>query len=185
MRRKRLRGPFTADEFAAIYPEPHDASRWHDHNVRVAVTVAFGKVIPEDARRIVGDLSCGDAQIARGLTTDGVVLGDFARKYAITGPLEDTLPSLDPVDTYVCSETLEHVNDPELVLNLIRPVTSWLVLTTPLEKWSDANHEHQWAWDRAWIEHALTAASFTVTGFNELDLTAEWSPYRFGMWVAR
>jgi len=192
MRRERLRPAYTTDELQELYDIPHDSSRWRDHEVRVATTIALARGVAElsDGATAgfgyrVADLSCGDGRIARGVSRTAI-LGDFAPGYPITGPLEETLRQIDPVDLYICSETLEHLDDPAIVLELIRDRTANLVLSTPLEAWNDhGNPEHYWAWDREAVERMLDAAGFSTLAFCGLDLRAGWSPYYFGIWALR
>lgn len=187
MTRQRLRPAYTDDQLAGIYATPHDSSRWRDHKVRVGVTVELGRgLLHEDhGVQTVADLSCGDGTIARSLGAPTVILGDYAPRYEHTGPLEHTLDAIQPVDLYVCSETLEHLDDPDLVLKLLRQKTRYLLLSTPLDAWDEQNPEHYWAWSREDVEEMLRAAGFTtMKPFVRLDLRESWSPYCFGVWVA-
>jgi hypothetical protein len=183
MRRVRLRPAYSAEDLERLYAVPHDSSPWRDHDVRVAVTTAIARGFEE--RETVADLSCGDGRIARGVAL-APILGDIAPGYPVVGPLEQTLPYLRPVDLYVCSETLEHLDNPELVLALIRERTRFAVVSTPLEAWNDyGNPEHYWAWDREAVEAMFSEAGFEVVVFNALDMRPGWSPYCFGIWGLR
>lgn len=188
MRRERLRPAHDAATLATIYSRPHRSSTWNDHNIRVDVTIALGRGLLADlSEPAVADLSCGDARIARALTP-APVLGDFAPGYLLRGPIEETIELLADrhVDAFVLSETLEHLDDPEAVLAKIRPVTDGLILSTPVEAWNDLpNLEHYWAWDAEAVEAMLVAAGFEVRAYNALDLRRGFSPYCFGIWVAR
>jgi hypothetical protein len=160
--------------------------RWADHKVRVAVTSALAQGIRHHDATIksVADLSCGDGVIANSLGLPVVHLGDFAPGYQITGPLEQTLDKIPDVDVYVCSETLEHVDDPAAVLAKIRAKTRYLVLSTPIDAWNETNPEHYWAWGRSGVEELFTNAGFRMLVFNALDMRhAPWSPYCFGIWL--
>lgn len=165
-----------------VYPKPHDSSRWHDHNVRVAVTIALARGL-EDVQS-VADLSCGDGRIARGVREDAI-LGDFAPGYPITGALEITVPQLPGVDLYVASETLEHLDDPQAFLASVRPKAKYLCLTTPVEAWDEQNIEHYHAWDQEYVESMMVAAGWEPFVYNALDMRRGWSPYCFGMWLCR
>ena len=46
----------------------------------------------------VADLSCGNAEIARGLGVEHVVLGDYAPGYQLCGPIEETVEALRSAD---------------------------------------------------------------------------------------
>lgn len=181
MTRVRLRPAHTEQALATIYPQPHDHRRWRDHHVRVDTTIALAKGI--DDVTSVADLSCGNGAIAKAVRAPRTVLGDYAPGYDITGPIEQTIHGIDPVDLYVCSESIEHLDDPDLVLKLIRGKARHLLLTTPVDNWGDANIEHYWAWSQQDVEQMLTAAGWTVQVTNILDMRRAWSPYCFGMWV--
>lgn len=185
MTRTRLRPAYTPEQLAELYAAPHDHTRWDDHRLRVAVTIETCRwVAARSDVRTVADLSCGDAAIARALHADRVILGDYAPGYDHTGPLEATIEEIDPVDLYVCSETLEHLDDPDTVLKQIRAKTRHLVLSTPVDAGQDANPEHYWSWDRQGVEAMLTAAGFTVDVYTALDLRPGGYYYSFGIWAA-
>jgi len=166
-----------------IYAEPHDSSKWHDHNIRVAVTSAIANG-PVDVKSCA-DLSCGDARIARSVSAKETFLGDFAPGYRFTGPIIKTIDEIPHVDMFILSETLEHLDKPDRVLKLIRPKTKYLVLSTPLEAWDEVNLEHYWAWDQEYVESLLTDAGFEPGVFNGLDMRKMYSPYYFGIWLCR
>lgn len=188
--RQRLRPAYTPEELAEIYAKPHDSSRWRDHVVRVDVTIALGRGVVVPSVERIADLSCGNGAIAKGIgeASFGVelILGDFAPGYEHTGPIEKTIDEIEErVDVFVCSETIEHLDDPDAVLRKIRRKTRYLVLSTPVEAWGETNPEHYWAWDRAEVESMLQAAGFTtLKPYVELDMRSAWSPYCFGIWVA-
>lgn len=183
---QRLRPAYTPEQLAKVYEKPHEHAKWADHKVRVETTIALARGIRhhDKAVKSVADLSCGDGTIAKGLGLKNVHLGDFAPGYDHTGPLEKTLDEIPDVDIYICSETLEHLDDPAAALAKLRTKTRYLVLSTPIDAWNETNPEHYWAWGRADVEELFTAAGFRMLVFNALDMRhAPWSPYCFGMWV--
>jgi hypothetical protein len=190
--RQRLRPAHSPEALAEIYAKPHDSTRWNDHIVRVDVTRALVKGllrvdVPEGSNDppTVADLSCGNGRIASNLGVRNVILGDFAPGYAHTGPIEKTIDEIDPVDVFICSETIEHLDDPDAVLRKIRQKARHLVLSTPIEAWDETNPEHYWAWDREEVEVMLFRAGFpSLAPYVELDMRNAWSPYCFGIWVA-
>jgi len=184
--RQRLRPAHGEAELARLYAVPHDHTKWLDHEARVAVTLAVARTMTAPVRR-AADLSCGDGAILRGIRAGTRVFGDLAPAYEVCGPLEETLTGLDPVDLYVCCETLEHLDDPDSVLKQIRAVTSLLVLSTPVDAWQDPNVEHYWAWDRAGVEGMLRQAGFTPAVYTALDLrpVGGVGSYCFGIWLCR
>ena len=165
--RKRLRPAYSPDELAAIYPAPHQHNRWRDHVLRVNLTVEVCRWFTPVRR--AADLSCGDGAILQALDAETRIFGDFAPGYDICGPIEDTVRDLGDVDLFVCSETLEHLDDPDAVLWDIRARTSALVLSTPVgEIHEDRNPEHYWGWDEDGVELMLHKANFTPEVFTLL-----------------
>lgn len=186
MTRRRLRPAYTPDELARIYATPHDHTHWDDHKIRVGVTIeACRWVLRRSEVRTGADLSCGDAAILGALDVDRVILGDYAPGYEHTGPIEETIERIPPVDLFVCSETLEHVDQPDEVLTQIRKKTNWLVLSTPVDAFHDVNPEHYWAWDRQGVESMLAAAGFSVDIYCPIDTRPAGLYYCFGVWVCR
>jgi hypothetical protein len=184
--RVRLRPTYTPEQLAALYAAPHDHTRWEDHRIRVAITIeACRWFVRRGDVHTVADLSCGDAAIARALDVGTVVLGDFAPGYDHTGPLETTIEQIPPVDLFICSETIEHLDEPETALKQIRAKTRHLVLSTPVDAGQDANPEHYWSWDRPDVEAMLTAAGFTVEAYTAVDLRPAGFYYQFGIWACR
>lgn len=181
--RVRLRPAHTPERLAEIYAVPHDHTRWEDHRVRVAVTSAFARACAGRVGR-AADLSCGDGTILRAIDAEVRLFGDFAPGWPITGPIEDTIEQIPQVDVFICTETLEHVDNPGLVLKAIRAKTRGLVLSTPVDAWGDDNPEHYWSWSRAGVEEILTAAGFQPRVYAELDFRQAGGVYSFGLWWA-
>jgi hypothetical protein len=148
----------------------------------------------------IADLSCGNGAVVRDaaeyarslyrqrtqfdLTRVIEYLGDIAPGYAYVGPIEETLGQVPSVDLFVNGETLEHLDDPDLVLRSIACKTRWLVLSTPTQNWNDTNAEHLWAWSEDDVTAMLTEAGFTIDRVSVVD-SREWNePYRYGIWTA-
>lgn len=187
-----------------LYPRPHDHTRWKDHLIRVEETIKLGKQLLggdvfTDARfPVIADLSCGDAAIARGLgtvhsskpgETSKLILGDFAPGYSLTGPIEQTIHEIPvSVDLFILSETLEHLEDPELVLREIRVRSRMLLLSTPVdadvEMEQATNPEHIWAWSAEDVSEMLTSAGWQIGLHKVLEHPAG-GIYNFGLWSAR
>lgn len=182
--RLRLRPAHTPERLAEIYARPHEHRHWNDHRLRAVMTAQFAHELagPVDT---AADLSCGDAAILGSLGVGTRYLGDFAPGYPLCGPIEETIDQIPPVDLFVCCETLEHLDDPDLVLKKIRAKTKRLVLSTPVGAFDDANEEHYWAWDRDAVEDMLRAAGFEPNVFFELDFRACQGVYSYGVWWAR
>ena len=181
---KKLREFYTAKELIEVYPTPHDHVIYgRGHGIRVNVTIQLAKDMAYQAEaKSVADLSCGNGAIAKALNADKTIFGDYAEGYEYSGPLEVNLKKIENVDLYICSESLEHVEDPSSVLKLIRQKSKTLVLTTPIDAWHDINEEHYWAWGKQDVEMLLRNAGWTPDVFVMLDTTVFGEPYIYGMW---
>ncbi len=178
--RKRLRKKYSEEELKLVYSKPHEHHHWEDHKIRVQYTIEVAKQI--EGVESVADLSAGDATIINALDVTNKFIGDYASKYEFEGPIEDTIHDIPKVDLFICSETLEHVDDPEYVLSMIRSKTNKLILTTPEGKFDDTNPEHYWAWNKEGIEELLIATGFTPVRYEKLEL-AEKYYYDYQIWV--
>lgn len=180
--RRQLRPFHTAEQLAALYARPYDHTRWPDHIERVAhTTAALDRFAVMLGARSVADLSCGDGAIVNRSTHpwDLKVLRDLAT----TGlPVEEQINLLAPVDVFVCSETLEHVQDPDALLAAIRPKARGLLLTTPHGESDDTNPEHYWGWDSQDLDGMLAAAGWGERAM-ELFTPRAPSPYVFQIWT--
>lgn len=184
MTRQRLRPAWSAGDLARIYATPHDHRRWADHHLRVDATISLGRWICDGAKS-GADLSCGNGSILGALPLATKHFGDFAPGYDLCGPLEETIGKIPRVDLFVCSESLEHLDDPDAALAAIRPKAKVLLLSTPVDCWDDDNPEHYWAWSREDVERMLADAGFSPFVFMAVDFRQLGLPYCFGIWGAR
>lgn len=182
--RARLREAYAPAELAKVYAKPHDHSLWPDHQLRVAVTVQVAYGLAGKVQTIA-DLSCGDGAIARSLPADRRIFGDFAPGHEYEGPISQTVWKIPQVSLFVCAETIEHLDEPELILKAIRAKAAGLVLSTPVDAWQDRNPEHYWAWGRLDVEEMLAAAGWTPAVYCELDCRPGGGEYAFGIWGCR
>lgn len=186
MRRTRLR---PMPDLDAIYTSAYDHSKWADHVYRIHMLgVMAHHATPTGG--VVADLSCGDAAIARRLiATHGAraVLGDYVPGYEHTGPIEQTIHALTDgsVDLYVCTETLEHLDDPDEVLKVIRRKARYLLVSTPDGEWDDRNPEHVWGWDAEAVGSMLREAGWAPQVYGSLDLRPAGGEYVFQMWLCQ
>ena len=188
---RQLRPYPTPDELAALYPVAHDSAIYgRGHGIRVHVTIQAALAWNPGGWPSVVDLSCGDGRIPHGVSSGFPLKGDLAPGPGIDpdwiGPLEDQVERLEGRwDLYVCSETLEHLEDPGLALSLIRPKARELLLSTPIQGYAgDTNAEHVWCWDRAGVEQLLREAGWSPELFVELDTRPFGDPYTYGIWIA-
>ena len=145
-------------------------TRWPDHRVRVAETIGLGREMMNmfGHQSVIADLSCGDAVIPRDLIgystmpAKRVILGDIAPGYELCGPIEQTLDQITFAGLFVCTETIEHLDDPDAVLRKIRGRAGMLLLSTPLGETAARNPEHYWGWDEQGVEEMLQAAGWTT-----------------------
>lgn len=143
--RRQLRAFHSEQERAALYASRYQHGQWEEHRHRVRHTAAL---LREMNPQSVADLSCGDgAVVVQAQLTCPAYLGDVTPGWPVTGPIEETIWGCPPVDVFVCSETLEHVEDPEGLLHAIWKRSRRLLLTTPNEETADkGNPEHYWGW---------------------------------------
>lgn len=185
MTRQRLRPAYADDELRGLYRTPHDHRRWHDHHLRVDVSIAVARWLAGDGVAAAADLSCGNGAILTAIPAAMKHYGDFAPGYQHQGPIEETIGQIPDVDLFVCSETLEHLDDPDVVLGRIRERSRMLVLSTPVDAWNDSNPEHYWAWSREDVEEMLTAAGWQMHVYATADFRPMGLPYCFGIWGVR
>lgn len=182
--RVRLRPAHDAATLAKIYATPHNHTAWLDHKIRVAVTAQFTHVLAGKVGS-AADLSCGDATIIDALDVGTRYRGDFAPGYDLCGPIDETIEQIPVVDLFICCETIEHIDDPDPTLKLIRAKAKTLVLSTPVDAFSDHNPEHYWAFSRQGVEDMLGAAGFTVVAYAAIDCRPGGGEYMFGVWYCR
>lgn len=207
MARIRLRDARSAaDEaayYARVYPGGYRHDRWADHVERVK---ASADIIERYASQIrsAADLSCGDGALLNMISRhlDRAVLGDLngvpasaavsckAQVLETIGAaaLPDSLTHLEPVDLFILSETLEHVDDPDDLLARLAGVSRYLFLSTPVaEPAESGNLEHYWSWGIADVHEMLLAAGWTPLEQHTLrpestrDLP---DAYRYQLWLA-
>lgn len=187
--RNRQRPAWTPEQLATIYAGPHDHRVLGDgHTGRVDGLVRLGREVWPDPT-FVADLSAGNGVIARGIGGAHITLGDFAPhpEFQLHGPIEDLLDEIDPVDVFVCAETLEHLDDPDLVLRKIRVKANALVCSVPIceTPYDDLNGEHYWAFDRAGAEAMLRQAGWDPVLYEQVTAApgSVKATYECGLWA--
>lgn len=179
--RKQLRAFYTPEQLAQVYSRTYDHTHWSDHIERVKKTTDLLDVFAMATEaKSVADLSCGDGAVVRNSIWpwESITLGD----YVTTGPIEEALLHQPHVDMFVLSETLEHVEDPDNLLAMLRVVSDHLILTTPYNETDSQNPEHYWGWDSEAVGEMLDAAGWTPIAL-ELFTPASVKYYTFQMWM--
>lgn len=199
--RKRLRPSYSPEKLAEIYDKGY-AYTTADHWLRIGATKELVNWTAQRHRlESFADLSCGDGKIIGDVTHKfkEYHLGDYSSfnigtattKLASSfgyvtpyvGSIMETIHDIPKVDLFLCSETLEHVDDPDALLAAIREKTRYLILSTPDSRFDDENEEHYWAWDQNEIYYMLGAAHFGKSTVMTLDFNREFY-YDFQIWVA-
>ena len=117
------------------------------------------------------------------MDADNKYFGDYAPGYEITGHIDDTIKEIPKVDLFICSETLEHLDDPDATLKAIRAKTKYLFISTPNGEDNDGNPEHYWGWDNEDIKEMLVNAGFEPEVYYLLELKEYL--YDFQMWICK
>lgn len=186
--RLRLREAYDEPRLKAIYKQPHQHAQWADHRLRVAISISMGRFLLPDRGASICDLSAGDGTIARGITgMDRVhrspILGDFAwdPHFQHQGPIEQTIDDIEPCRLFVCTETVEHLDNPDEVLRKIRGKAERLLLSTPIGEYEPHNPEHYWGWDEEGVRDMLAGSGWgRILTFATVQC---WHPVaHYGIW---
>jgi len=178
--RIRLRPAYSEQELLGVYETPHQHWQWKDHQLRVQMTIAFASWF-KDVQSIA-DLSAGDAVIINSIPATTRYIGDFAPAYEFTGAIDDTIDLIPKVDLFICSEIIEHLDDPEKTLAKIRAKTKALIVTTPDSETNDQNPQHYWGWDADGVRELLEGAGFKPVIFNALRFEDPNLIYDYQFW---
>jgi hypothetical protein len=180
--RTRLRPVYTDVEMQNIYPKPHNHTQFKDHILRVQKSI---ELLQEySTYNSIADLSAGDATIINSLDAKQKYLGDYAPGYDLTGHIDDTLKDIPDVDLFICSETLEHLDDPDTTLKAIRAKTKYLFISTPKGEDDTNNSEHYWGWDDKDVKEMLLNAGFDPVVYFLLELKKDYH-YDYQMWICK
>ena len=182
--RQRLRD---LPDMDATYPHPHDHRIYGaGHDIRARQTIALAQWVMADmGGGTVADLSAGQGAIARAVSPSAI-LGDYAPGHPISGPIEATIDELGPVDLFICTETLEHLNAPDLVLEKIRATSQRLVCSLPQMRVNgqiDTNGEHVWQFDQADGERMLQLTGWQIDACVHVEPPD--GPYNYLLWACR
>jgi hypothetical protein len=144
------------------------------------MTIAFASWF--DGINSVADLSAGDAAIINAIPAATKYIGDFAPGYEFQGTIDETIDLIPKVDLFICSETIEHLDDPEATLLKIRAKTKAIIITTPDSETDDKNPQHYWGWDSTGVQELLEATGFKPVIFNILKFNDSVFNYDYQFW---
>lgn len=176
----RLRPKYSDEQLKKIYAKPHAHQDWPDHRARVRATIALAQWF--EGVESVADLSAGDAAIINGLDVRTKYVGDFAPHYFYTGSIEETIDQIPNVDLFILSETIEHLDEPEVMLKRIRDKTRYLVLSTPDGEDNQGNPEHYWGWTADDMRALLVEAGFNPVIYQSLKFDDPGLVYDYQIW---
>jgi hypothetical protein len=183
---KRLRPKYPDEELSRIYRDGYaeqfrlaelgELPEARDHDLRIVATRDMANLLAEDVV-VAADLSAGHGELLSRLAVPRKIFGDaFYDGYDYLGPIEKTIDQIPPVDLFILTETLEHLDNPVEVLGKIRNKSRKLLLSTPLTPagWVDENPEHYWSWD-----HEDVDGLFALTGWEPIHFERTSPPYGY------
>jgi len=184
--RIRLREKHTPEMLAELYDGVYDHRKWAEHVARVDWTIRrlqhFIDLRPEITR--VVDLSCGDGAILNGLNVPNKVFGDIvpADHLTIAPIAAEIAVRYMTGDLLICSETLEHLDDPDQFLRDAQENFKFIAITTPLgESDPEKNYEHYWGWDLIGVNKMLRITQW----YPLVEETLPLDYYTYQFWIAR
>ena len=180
---RKLRRFHDAATLRAIYDHTYNSGQWPEHVQRVTFTrELIQRLIDEHGLTTMADLSAGDTEVTKSLR--GLDSRHY-RDYSDNGDdILDLLAALArPVDLFVCTETIEHLEAPWTVLERIREKTKWLVLSCPNNESNTENWEHYWSFTQNDVRDMLTHAEFTDVNLHLL-CGSGWN-YDYQIWTAK
>lgn len=185
--RVRLRPAYSSEDLDKIYDHVYDHTKWTEHMTRVNWTIRrLQRFIDLQRPEItsVADLSCGDGAILNGLSVQRKIYGDVVMAPHLTiGAVKAEISVRDTrADLLVCSETLEHLDDPDQFLRDAQENFRYIAITTPLgEDFPEKNWEHYWGWDLIGINDMLRATQW----YPLVEETLPLDFYTYQFWIAR
>lgn len=190
--RKQLRDFYSDEQLKAVYNKSYRHDQWEDHKQRVQLTSFLAWKLAGRVKAVSGaDLSAGDGTILRSLSLPQMIFGDWRPCYAQPSgedwryadiEEESTWADMCNVDIFICTETLEHVRDPDLLLRRIRAHSASLILSTPTDEDNSINPEHYWGWGVDDIREMLETAGFTSLDVDLFDAKVP-GGYIFQTWT--
>ena len=175
----KLRRFYSPEKIAEIYGARYNPHRWPEHTLRIQRTIEIAQgLIDLYGLETCADLSAGDNSITDGLHGLRLVQAD-------DGDIEADLAAMtEPVDLFICTETIEHLEAPWTVLERIAEVARFIVVSTPLDEAPMiGNYEHYWSFTETDVRDMLLNAEFVDLAVEHLH-RAYWT-YTYQIWTGR
>lgn len=211
---KQIRPFYTEEELETFYKKGVYRPDGFVHNTRVWHTIGILEAMMENIVpriRTVADLSCGDGTILGNYfvgkpytTINRVFVSDYNAENAIEaerriknvtnelvdvtsfkGKIEHILTIIPETDLLLCTETLEHLEDPKAMLRLAAGKFKYIVLSTPLDEKGDANPGHYWSWNHEDIKNILEETGWTPMIYSSLFVVDPRTGLDFQLWTAK
>lgn len=165
-----------------MYAHTYDGARWPEHQERIRQTIIVAQRLIDDHKlTTVTDLSAGNGAIVGGLED---VVKRFSDISVAGNGIELEVLTAEPVDLWILTETIEHLEAPWTVLEQIARRTRWIVLSTPLDEDPKiGNYEHYWSFTQGDVADLLAQSGFTDATFDAI--TAPGWTYTYQLWTAR
>lgn len=181
---RKLRRFWSDVKLQEIYGHTYKHERWAEHAYRVQHTLGVAHRLVENyGLKTAADLSSGDGAIIDQLSPrlTRVEKGDIS----VDGcGIEVNIKNLRPVDLFICTETIEHLEAPWTVLEEVAQRTRWLILSCPLDERPEIdNYEHYWSFTSEDVRDILTQSGFSPVTYD--FLTGVGWTYDYQVWTAR
>lgn len=183
---RKLRRFYGLEELRQVYGHPYQPHLHAEHTQRLEYTAMVADaLINNHGIQTAADLSAGDRTLVHRLG------GEARFDRVVTHDLSDdgrdifvALLELEPVDLFLLTETVEHLEAPWDLLEQVWWKTRWLLLTCPLtEPPGTGNWEHYWSFDLVDLRAMLEQAGYVDLEVDTLS-GSNWT-YTYQIWTAR
>jgi len=163
---------FTAEWYAARDRAPHLEQGVHRERLHTAAALVAHAV--EQGAKSVVDIGCGDGGLLSLIGTlvdcwgydlmPSNVAAANRERYVQVWHKDFVHEPIRWADLAVCTEVLEHLQDPHKMVGLIATNARWVVASSPAEETPESHDEvHAWAWDVDGYRAMFESAGITVT----------------------
>lgn len=181
---RKLRRFHDAETLKRIYDHMYNPNVWPEHKQRIETTAAVAnQLIADLGLKTCADYSAGNRALA--LRLRGLTMLDTC-DYFGSGRMEERIDEMEPVDLYLCTETIEHLEAPWTVLEKLATKARQLVLSTPLdENPKIGNYEHYWSFTEEDVEQMLWQSGWAPhPGCPTILFQKSWT-YTYQIWTAK